>query len=51
VLELSSLDLGEIAEALADQAGYERQRLINPATGEIVFWTADTPTVTGAPSA
>jgi hypothetical protein len=42
VLELSSLDLGEIADALADQTGYEHRWLINPQTGEIVFWTADT---------
>src|SRR6266702_1323051 len=42
VLDLSSLDLGEIAEALADQTDYEHRWLINPQTGEIVFWTADT---------
>jgi hypothetical protein len=42
VLELSSLDLGEIAEALAGQTDYEHRWLINPQTGEIVFWTADT---------
>src|SRR5579859_961138 len=42
VLELNSLDLEEIALALADQAGYEHRWLINPQTGEIVFWTADT---------
>ena len=42
VLELSSLDLGEIAEALADQTDYEHRWLIDPQTGEIVFWTADT---------
>ena len=42
MLELSSLDLGEIAEALADQTDYEHRWLINPRTGEIVFWTADT---------
>ena len=42
MLELNSLDLGEIAEALADQTDYEHRRLINPQTGEIVFWTADT---------
>jgi len=42
VLELSSLDLGEIAEALADQTDYEHRWLMNPQTGEIVFWTADT---------
>jgi hypothetical protein len=42
VLELSSLDLEEIATALADQNGYEHRWLINPETGEIVLWTADT---------
>jgi len=42
VLELSSLDLEQIAEALADQTDYEHRWLINPQTGEIVFWTADT---------
>ena len=42
VLDLSSLDLEEIAVALADQTDYEHRWLINPETGEIVFWTADT---------
>ena len=42
MLDLSSLDLGEIATALADQTDYEHHWLINPGTGEIVFWTADT---------
>jgi len=42
VLELKSLDLEEIADALADQTDYERCWLINPQTGEVVFWTADT---------
>jgi hypothetical protein len=42
VLELSSLDLEEIANALADQTDCEHRWLINPQTGEIVFWTADT---------
>jgi hypothetical protein len=42
VLELNSLDLEQIAIALADQTDYEHQWLINPQTGEIVFWTADT---------
>jgi hypothetical protein len=41
VLELSKLDLEEIAYALADQKSYEHRSLINPETGEIVFWTAD----------
>jgi hypothetical protein len=42
VLELSRIDLGEIANALADQTDYEHWRLIDPQTGEIVFWTSDT---------
>jgi hypothetical protein len=39
VLELNSLDLEEIALALAD---HEHRRLINPQTREIVFCTAGT---------
>ena len=42
MLELNSLDLEEIADALADQTEHEHRWLINPQTGEIVFWTADT---------
>ena len=42
MLDLSSLDLEEIASALADQTDYEHHWLINPDTGEIAFWTADT---------
>jgi len=42
MLDLSSLDLEEIADALADQTDYEHRWLINPETGEIAFWTADT---------
>lgn len=42
VLDLSSLDLEEIADALADQTDYEHRWLINPQTGEVVFSTADT---------
>jgi hypothetical protein len=42
VLELSSLDLGEIATALEDQTGYEHRWLINPETGEIAYWTSAT---------
>jgi hypothetical protein len=42
VLDLGSLDLEEIANALADQTDYEYQWLINPQTGQVVFWTADT---------
>jgi hypothetical protein len=42
VLDLGSLDLEEIANALADQTDYEHRWLINPQTGEIAFWTAGT---------
>ena len=42
VLDVSSLDLDEIATALADQTDYEHWRLIDPQTGEIAFWAADT---------
>jgi hypothetical protein len=42
VLDLSSIDLEEIANALTDQTDYEHHWLINPETGEIAFWTADT---------
>jgi hypothetical protein len=42
VLDLSNIDLEEIANALADQTDYEHHWLINPDTGEIAFWTADT---------
>jgi hypothetical protein len=41
MLDLNKLDLGDIATALADQTSYERGWLIDPETGEIVFWTAD----------
>jgi len=42
VLELNSIDLEEIASALSDQNDYEHHWLINPDTGEIAVWTADT---------
>jgi hypothetical protein len=42
VLDLSRVDLEEIANALADQADYEHRWLIDPQTGQIAFWTADT---------
>ncbi|MGH3647001.1 MAG: UPF0158 family protein [Micromonosporaceae bacterium] len=41
MLDLSRLDLDEIATALADQTGDEHRWLIHPETGEIVFWTAE----------
>jgi hypothetical protein len=42
VRDLNGLDLAEIAAALSDQTDYEHRWLIDPATGEIVFWTSDT---------
>lgn len=42
MLDLSRLDLEEVANALADQTDYEHRWLINPDNGEIVFWTSDT---------
>jgi hypothetical protein len=42
VLALSSLDLEEIGNALSDLTDYEHRWLINPQTGQIAFWTADT---------
>ncbi len=42
MLNLSSLDLEEIATALADQTDYEHRWLFNPTTGGVVFWTSDT---------
>jgi hypothetical protein len=41
VPELDNFDLEEIAEALADQESYEHLRLVDPRSGEIVFWSAD----------
>jgi uncharacterized protein UPF0158 len=42
MLDLSRLDLDEIAQALSDQTDYEHRWLINPDTGEILVWTSDT---------
>ena len=42
MLNLNRLDLDEIAHALADQTDYEHRWLINPVTGQVVFWTSDT---------
>jgi hypothetical protein len=42
VVDLSRVDLEEIANALSDQTDYEHRWLINPDSGEIVLWTSDT---------
>ena len=42
MLDLSKVDVDEIANALADQTDYEHRWLIDPLTGEIAFWTEET---------
>jgi hypothetical protein len=41
MLALSKLDLDEIANALTDQTDYEHRWLMDPETGEILYWTSD----------
>lgn len=42
MLDLGGIDLDEIATALADQTDFEHRWLIDPRTGEVLFWTSDT---------
>lgn len=42
VLDLSGIDVDEIAAALADQTDYEHRWLVDPRTGQVAFWTSDT---------
>lgn len=42
MLALDAIDVEEIATALADQTDCEHRWLIDPRTGEVVFWTSDT---------
>lgn len=42
VLDLTSLDLDEIANALSGQTDNDQRWLIDPLTGKIEFWPADT---------
>ncbi len=42
MLDLDRLDVDEIATALADRGGYDHRWLLDPRTGEVVFWTSDT---------
>ncbi|GAA4257326.1 hypothetical protein [Dactylosporangium darangshiense] len=42
MLALAGIDLDELTTALQDQGGYDDHRwLIDPATGEIAFWTPE----------
>ena len=42
MLDLDSIDVEEIATALADQTDYDHRWLFDPRMGEVVFWTSDT---------
>ena len=42
MLDLDSIDVEEIATALADQTDYDHRWLFDPRAGEVVFWTSDT---------
>lgn len=44
MLGFNAVDVDDIATALADQTDYDHCWLINPETGEVVFWTSDTGT-------
>jgi hypothetical protein len=41
MLDLDTLDVEEIATALAVQTDYDHRWLIDPRTGEVAFWTSD----------
>ncbi len=42
MLALRDIDVDEIATALADQTDYDHRWLLDPATGQVTFWTSDT---------
>ena len=41
MIDLSTVDLDELAMALADQDGFEHHWLIDPGSGQISLWTED----------
>ena len=41
MVDLNAVDMEELASALADQTDYEHRWLIDPQSGEILFWTSD----------
>jgi hypothetical protein len=41
MIDLSAVDLDELAMALADQDGFEHHWLIDPDSGRILLWTED----------
>jgi hypothetical protein len=42
MLDLGGINIEEIATALADQTDDDHRWLIDPRTGEVVFWASDT---------
>ena len=42
MLDWNTIDVEEIATALADQTDCDHRWLIDPGAGEVVFWTSDT---------
>lgn len=42
MLDLGGIDVEQIATALADQTDYEHRWLLDPRSGQVVFWTSDT---------
>ena len=41
MLDLTAINVEELASALADQTDYDHRWLIDPQSGEIRFWTSD----------
>jgi hypothetical protein len=42
MLDLGAIDVEEIATALSDQTDYDHRWLIDPRTGQVVYWASDT---------
>jgi hypothetical protein len=42
MLDLGAIDVEEIATALSDQTDYGHRWLIDPRTGQVVYWASDT---------
>ena len=40
--DLGAIDVEEIATALSDQTDYDHRWLIDPRTGQVVYWASDT---------
>ncbi len=42
MLDLGAIDVEEIATALSDQTDYDHRWLLDPRTGQVVYWASDT---------